>query len=436
MNSRQNQKTVVNRRVDLTDDIYHRLLKQIRDASVPRLAKRTGLPYLLIYNLAHRRVRSLSARHYRIIFGDDPPAQAQKKTDGTHFRQMVDLYLFLNRGITKSDLYREFYGPGHAKQVDYRIFTGQTQSVDPGFVKHMEQKFEAAGIDRVMVGQWAAELAMGEREALIPYNRVRPLLMSLNDAIGVHPTSVLNQWFRRYETGELKSISAKVYEKVSALKLKADKALAAGSRSDIEALKEEIYGRKPGYTLYVQIEEELLFLRRYARKSIKNYLGRSNSMYVKGECKRLPSWRAQKIMADCRAFIKRQPHLPLMVLPRSMRRHFTQALLAVLKARTADLLSREEGIRLEKKILKPSRASEEYKKKKYGFTRFDMACRALGMKKSAFDLMVAKNSEIFRKIGTYSQHWYLSDLYLKELSQKRYFHLITTKYEWLARRSV
>ena len=117
-----------------------------------------------------------------------------------------------------------------------------------------------------------------------------------------------------------------------------------------------------------------------------------------------------------------------------MRKPLSDALSAVLKARTADLLSRDEGIRLEKQILKPSLANDEYKKQIYGFTRFDMAGQALGMKKMAFDLMVAKNCEIFRKIGTYSRGWYLSDLYLKELSQKQHFDLISTKYEWLAKK--
>jgi len=258
--------------------------------------------------------------------------------------------------------------------------------------------------------------------------------MFLKGVLGVHPTTVLDQWFQRYESGELKNVSPKVYHKVLELKQKAEKVLASGSRLQIEKLKEEIYGRKPGYTLYAQVEEELKFLKKYAHRSLKKYLGRSTSMYIKGECKRLPSWRARKIMADCRAFVRQAPHLSLPVLPCSIRELLTGALTAVLKARTADLLSRDEGIRLEKQILKPSLASDEYKKKIYGFTRFDMAGQALGMKKLAFDLMVAKNCEIFRKIGTYSRRWYLSDLYLKELSQKRYFDLITTKYEWLAKR--
>jgi hypothetical protein len=50
-----------------------------------------------------------------------------------------------------------------------------------------------------------------------------------------------------------------------------------------------------------------------------------------------------------------------------------------------------------------------------------MAPGVLGMKKRAFDLMVAKNGEIFRSVGRYTRQWYLSDLYLKELSEKEFF---------------
>lgn len=108
-------------------------------------------------------------------------------------------------------------------------------------------------------------------------------------------------------------------------------------------------------------------------------------------------------------------------------------LLAVMILRAANLLSRKEGIIIEKQILTPSHAKGEYEQKRYGFTQFDRAPTALGMKKKAFDLMVAKNCEIFRGIGHYAQRWYLSDLYLKELSEKDTFELITAKYELMAK---
>ena len=432
-----NQKPDRPPRVVLTEPLLKQLREEIMgDAvSVSALARRAGLPYLLIYNIVHRRIKSISTRHFRLIFGQSPPLQVQQKTDGTRFRKMVALWLFLNDSATKADLYREYYGPSHTKRVDYRLFSGQTGSVDPGLVRHMEDKFMRSGIDLDTVRSWADEFAHWDRETLIDYRRVRPLIQYLHDALGVHPTTVLNQWYARYESGDLKKVSVKVYHRILNLKAKAEKALASGSRLRIERLKEEIYGRKPGYTLYSEIEEELKFLRTYAHKSSKKYLGRSTSMYTRGECKHLPSWRARKIMADCRAFVRQQPHLPLPVLPRSIRKPVTDSLLVLLHARMADLLSREDGIVLEKKILAPAYASTEYKKQIYGFTQFDMAGKVLGMKKKAFDLMVAENCEIFRKIGTYSRRWYLSDLYLKELSKKQYFHLITTKYEWLARRS-
>ena len=62
-----------------------------------------------------------------------------------------------------------------------------------------------------------------------------------------------------------------------------------------------------------------------------------------------------------------------------------------------------------------------------------MASRVLGMKRRAFDLMVAKNCEIFRSVGKFAQRWYLPDLYLRELSRKKEFRLISARYELLAK---
>jgi len=55
------------------------------------------------------------------------------------------------------------------------------------------------------------------------------------------------------------------------------------------------------------------------------------------------------------------------------------------------------------------------------------------MKKKVFDLMVAKNCDIFRSVGRYTKRWCLSDLYLKELSEKEFFDLISAKYERMAK---
>jgi hypothetical protein len=412
--------------------MWRHLSADIKKSSASDLAKRTGLPYLLIYNIAHRRVKSLSTRHYRIIFGQEPPAQTQEKIDGTYFRQLVELWLFLNDGVSKADLYWEFYGPGYTNKVDYRIFSGKIRSVDLEWVRHMENKFSACGIDRATVRRWIDEISEGGPKAPVAYERVRPLLIFLNDTLGIHPAKVLHQNVKRYESGNLKNVSHKVYDTALSLKKKADEALATGNRFQIFKVKEEFYGRKAGYTLYAEVEEELNFLKQYARKSLKKYLGRGTSIYAKGKCRRLPTWRAQIIVEECRDFILQEPRLPLRVLPHAIRRSIACAALSVLKARMADLLLKEEGVRFEKQVLRPSNSGDEYKKQSYGFTRFEVAAGALGMRKRAFDLMVAENSEIFRKTASYSRRWYLSNLYLKELSRKRYFNVISIKYEWLA----
>ncbi|MGD9251038.1 MAG: hypothetical protein PVG19_07425, partial [Desulfobacterales bacterium] len=99
----------------------------------------------------------------------------------------------------------------------------------------------------------------------------------------------------------------------------------------------------------------------------------------------------------------------------------------------AQRLSTQEGLTLEKRILQPRHEQAAYNKPKYGFTEFEMASRTLGMKKKAFDLMVARNCEIFRDIGKYRKRWYLPNLYLTELYQREYFNLISIKYEMMAK---
>jgi hypothetical protein len=110
-----------------------------------------------------------------------------------------------------------------------------------------------------------------------------------------------------------------------------------------------------------------------------------------------------------------------------------QRLIDVMVARTAQLLSDKDGIAFEKRILQPSHTRVEYNNPYHGFTPFDMASRVLGMQRRAFDLMVARNCEIFRSVGKFSQRWYLPDLYLRELVRKKNFGLISAKYELMAK---
>jgi len=175
-------------------------------------------------------------------------------------------------------------------------------------------------------------------------------------------------------------------------------------------------------------------LMRYGGKGAKRYLGRGLRPYERGEIRHIASWRARRIVEDCRELIGQRTDLRLDSLPQPYRTRQILPLLALLLARAADLLSRVEGRLLEKRLLRPFRASDEYKRSVHGFTQFDRAARSLGMQQKAFDLMVAENCDIFRVVGRYDRRWYLSDLYLKELLKNRHFDLISIKYERLARR--
>ncbi len=420
-------------RIELTNQDLQRFSDTVFSQSIPTLVKRTGLSYMLIYNVAHRRVKSISDRNYRILFGEAPPARLANKVHGQAFRAMVELWLFLNDGVTKSGLYREFYGKKHPKRVDYRIFSGQIKMVEPRLERKMRQKFSDAGINQQTLAQWMHELAETSHDERVSYGRIRPILIFLQTKLGIHPTRILKRSFGLYESGKLKSVSRNVYSNAIKLKKRAEKVLETGDSLEIKKLKEEIYGGKAGYTLYAEVREELNFLRKYAKKSPKRYLGRGTRIYEKRNAKRIASWRVAKIFDDCDRFIRQTPRLLLSVLPRSRQKMVIQPLLWVLVGRSARMLSKREGIVFEKQILSPSYASNEYKKQNYGFTEFDRVSSILGMRKKAFDLMVANNCEMFRKAGRYDKRWYLSDLYLRELSKNEFFELLAAKYEIMAK---
>ena len=421
-------------RIVLTDRDLEHLFEINGTDSAAVLAKRTGLPYILVYNLIHRRVWSVSNRYYQTLFGRPAPQQGPLKVDGAMFRAMADLWLFLNDRITKADLYRELFAVADNLKIDHRIFSGRINTVD-GRIEHiMRRKFEAAGVDAPLLAQWIAEFESLQHDDWVPYDSLRSSLMYLEDKLGVHPTSVLNQSVARYETGMLKRVSRSTADRVEALKRKTEKALLDGGKKGIEAIRESILGGKPGYTLYTDIKEELLFLRRTTKKGVKNYLGRSLWAYENGKAKRIANWRAREIRKDCERVIRQSPAIALASLPSSLQNINTRRLISVLIARSTQLLLEKEGIDFEKRILKPMHGRDEYARKKRAFTPFDMAPGVLGMKRKAFDMMVAKNCEIFRSVGKYSQRWYLPDLYLRELSGKKDFGLILAKYEVMAKK--
>ena len=433
MNDRRNRLSAKKPRIGLTDRDLECLFETHGTFSAAVLARRTGLPYLLIYNIVHRRVMSVSHRHYMLLYGRPAPQQAALKVDGAGFRAMAELWLFLNDGLTRADLYRELFGLESHQKTDHRIFNGKVNTVDARIAYIMRQKFTDAGVDTQLLNQWLDEFDALPHSDWVPYTRIRPTLVYLWEKLGVHPTSVLNQSVVKYETGILKRVSRSTADRIEALKNKTEEELREDGKQDTEKIKESVIGGKRGYTLYSDIRDELLFLCRTTRRGDKYYLGRSPWTYENGRAKRIANWRARKILQDCDRFIRQSPAIPLASLPQSRQWAQVHRLIDVLVARTAQLLSDKEGIAFEKRILRPSHTRVDYKNPYYGFTPFDMASGVLGMKRRAFDLMVARNCEIFRSVGKFAQRWYLPDLYLRELSMKKDFGLISAKYELMAK---
>ena len=420
-------------RVKLSEQILNNLLKRISNGRVSELARDMGLPYGLAYNLVRGRIKSLSLDSYKLIFREEPPYQNLTRVDGAYFRGMVRLWLYLNDDVTEADLYREFYRGKKFRKIDYRIFSGVTKTVENNLERVMEQKFFVQEFNRSEIIKLIKELVLIEDEERVFYTEIKPVLGYLEKTLEVNPTRVLNQYFARYEYGELKTVSKKVYDYALKLKKRTENALSSGLKYEVEKIWEEIYGKRKGLTLYSEIEEELDFLKYYGGKSPKQYLGRSISYYKKSRLKRIASWRAQKIKDACSELINNKPELALETLPKSHTKMRIKKLLSVLKSYLIVRAIKDEG-GTERLILTPVYYyKEEYETEKYGSISMDKAAHFLGMSKVAFDLLVVEHSDIFRRIGTYNKEWYLPYLYLKKLKEKKGFDLIKGKYEVLAK---
>ena len=402
--------------------------------SVALLAKQTGLSYMHLYNIVHRRVRSVSNRTSLQLFGKLPPAQDSLKVDGTLFRKLADLWVFLDGATTKAALCRDLLGQDRRATVDHRLFSGRIGRVDARLEHALREKFAAAGVDRPLLEQWLKEFDGLPHEQWVPYAHIRPALNYLEKALGIHPTSVLHQSVARYESGVLKRVSKGTADRIMRLKEQTERALQSrpGPRQ-LECVRESLTGGRSDYTLFSEIEADLLFLCRHGKRGVKHYLGRSLWTYRNGRAKRVADWRARRIVRECDRLIGENPNLPMASLPPRRRYAQIRALIDVMVARSGQLLSGEEGIAFEKRILRPSQPQLAYQGPQRRFTPFDMASGVLGMRRKAFDLMVASHCDIFRSVGKYSQRWYLPDRYLEELTRKRHFGLISAKYERLAR---
>jgi hypothetical protein len=423
----------VQSRIQLDQEMLSRFFEDIHAGDVSRLARGWGLPYSLVYNLVHGRIRSLSGRDYRIIFGVDPSDGAVDRVDGGWFRKMVRLWLFLHENVSKAALYRELFPDERLGKVDYRIFTGKVQTVAARVDVAMTAKFLDQGLDRSEIKDWIREFEQLDEETRVPYETTKPILEYLETHLGVNPTRLLRQSAFRYESGELNTVSRKVYEHARQLRVRTEQALRLGSRLHLERLKEDIYGDRKGLTLYAHVREDLKLLQDYGGKSPRIYLGRSISHYEKVGLKRVASWRARKIREDALRLIRDRPDIPVAALPGAPRKRYLAPLLSTMRRLAVARMIDDRNQVLEKQVLSPSRDRiEEFRRDVDNHLTFDQAARLLRMSKPAFDLMVAANSHSFRKVATFNGDWHLPRGYLQEVYTRSAFPLIKAKYALLA----
>lgn len=198
-------------RVEINEEILDRFFKEVLHGGISELAIEKHLPYTLVYNLANGRIRSLSARDYRIIFGEEPLPEEQGRIDGAYFRGMVNLWLYLHDGAAKSELYREFYPDKEATKVDYRIFNGHVRTVEARLEQIMEKKFYDQGFDRSEIKAGIKELDLVADEQRVPYTYISPVLEYLQNHLQVSPSQLLDGRYQRYERAELKTVPKKTY---------------------------------------------------------------------------------------------------------------------------------------------------------------------------------------------------------------------------------
>jgi hypothetical protein len=420
-------------RVELSKKVLQKILERVSNGRVSELADDIGLPYDLVYNLVHGRINSISTENYKLIFGEDPPYQAVRRVDGTYFRDMVRLWLYLHADDSEADLYREFYEDKDFKKVDYRIFGEATQTVEKRIENAMEEKFIKQGLNRIDIKEMIKALFSIKEQERVPYEDIKPILDFLENTLEINPTRILNQWFERYEDGELKTVTKKVFDDALALKKRTERALSSGSRYELEKIREEIYGKRKGFTLFSEVEKELEFLRKYGGKNPREYLGRSVSHYKKARLKRIASWRALKIKDACREFIDHHPELDLKSLPDAYRKDRLKQLFFALQSYSVSKVIKDKE-RIEKIVLpRAYHPKEECYIETDSCVSLNKAAYFLGMSKTAFDLLVAENINTFRKIGTYHKEWYLPYQFLKKIKEKHGFELLKAKYESLAR---
>jgi hypothetical protein len=420
-------------RIELNENLLNKFFNKIYTGKVSELSLDKGLSYTLVYNLVYGRIRSLSARDFKIIFGEDPPFQEIGRVDGKYFRGMVKLWVYLNGAVTESDLYREFYPQKKHQRVDYRIFSGEVKTVPMRLEKTIEQKFFDQGFNRNEIKQYIKEHELIGYNNRIFYDDVKPILDYLEEHLKVHPGRILNQFATRYESGELITVPKAVYELALRLKEKARDILESGSKYEFEKLREEIYGKRTGLTLFSAVEDELAFLKTHGERSPKHYLGRSISLYKTSKLKRIAAWRAQKIKYDCYKLIVNNPEIPISSIPKSFSNMIFTQLLSTLTGGIISMLVEDKSGQFEKSILKPTFLHKEnYRREKQKMTSMDEAAHVLGMSKRAFDLMVASHRDIFRSICIHEQKWHIPDAYLDEILRRDRFYFIKAKYEYLA----
>jgi hypothetical protein len=297
----------------------------------------------------------------------------------------------------------------------------------------MEQKFFEQSLERQEIQNWIEEVDFKHQTRRIPYREIKPILQFVEDTTGIHPTRLLKQSLKRYESGSLRTVSSKILEYTLQVKKEVDLLLDSSQTIDKEKLRDRIYVKRPGYTPFYEIEDKLEFLRERGGQYPKKYLGRGIGYYKKKKIKRIASWRAIKIFNDCQELIRRRPELLISSLPAVFMKQKVGKLSSVLKQISIQRVCQKNDVEFEADILNQVTLNRvKYRYQNQELIRFDEAARYLKMKPMAFDYLVANHSDLFKKIVVRKENgWYIPYLRLEALKKVIGFPLIRGKYDFL-----
>jgi len=289
-------------RFKLTEKTRLRIREEIGSRQVKEFAQEVGIPIGSLNNLLYSgRGKTISYGDHVKIFRVKPPDENQIRADGTFFRQMVRLFLYLS-GSSKTDFCRDL-----ASEFDrhvytaFRVVNGLTETVDPILEMFVKEKLSATGTPEKGL---EAAIERHERENPDPeerrysYDEIKPHVEYLVKHLGPCATKLLGRGPGYYEAPPYPTVSEDVYKTIVDLFERTKRALTSGFEIEMEGIIDEVFDRETnGMVPYYKVRPLLDYLEGKG-VALKELLGRSRTYYDNSpKFRRVPGKRYRDILS-------------------------------------------------------------------------------------------------------------------------------------------